>query len=66
MDSIRWDAIPEEPDSGRSSEQLDNSKIFNLSTSEESKLRYETIRNGMQNNASVNITPLALDLDPVY
>ncbi|XP_065363924.1 mitogen-activated protein kinase kinase kinase 7 [Calliphora vicina] len=63
-ESIRWDVIHEEPDSGRSTDQFDSSKNFNLSTSEESKLRYETIRNSMQNNAAVTMTPLDITVDP--
>lgn len=65
IDSIRWDVIHEEPDSGRSTDQFDNSRNFNMTMSDESKLRYETIRNSMQNNAGVTMTPLTINAVPV-
>lgn len=69
IDSIRWDIIPEESEcsTNRTDEQVDSSpaEIFNLSTSEESKARYETIRSNMLENANVTMAPLGIDIDPV-
>ncbi|XP_067641686.1 mitogen-activated protein kinase kinase kinase 7-like [Eurosta solidaginis] len=54
-----WDAIPEE------SEPTDSrSGIFHLTQSPSASKRYETIRNGMQQNANFNINPLKIDVDP--
>lgn len=65
IDSIRWDVIHEEPDSGRSTNQFNNRGNFDLGSSEEAKLRYETIRNSMQNNAGITMAALSIDVDPV-
>lgn len=69
IDSIRWDIIPEESEcsTNRTDDQADSSsaEIFNLTTSEESKARYETIRSNMLENANVTMDPLGIDIDPV-
>ncbi|KAM7349123.1 TGF-beta activated kinase 1 [Cochliomyia hominivorax] len=56
--SIRWETIREEPDNGHSTPQ------FNLSTSAESQLRYETIRSNLANNTSIIMAPLNINIDP--
>ncbi|XP_059223347.1 mitogen-activated protein kinase kinase kinase 7 [Stomoxys calcitrans] len=68
IDSIRWDVIPEESEcsTNHSDDPADNAvaEPFNLSTSEESKKRYETIRSNMLENAHVPMAPLGIDVDP--
>ncbi|XP_073833665.1 TGF-beta activated kinase 1 isoform X2 [Musca autumnalis] len=73
INSMRWDVIQEEEGSEISTNRTDedgdqadkpHQETFNLSTSEESKARYETIRSNMLENASVPMAPLGIDVDP--
>ncbi|XP_061401629.1 mitogen-activated protein kinase kinase kinase 7-like [Musca vetustissima] len=70
INSMRWDVIQEEENSESSSNQTTGDQpdkpveTFNLTTSEESKARYETIRSNMLDNANVTMAPLGIDVDP--
>ncbi|XP_005177033.1 mitogen-activated protein kinase kinase kinase 7 isoform X2 [Musca domestica] len=69
INSMRWDVIKEEDNSENSTNRTDDQPdkprdTFNLSTSEESKARYETIRSNMLENANVTMAPLDIDVDP--
>ncbi|XP_061397313.1 mitogen-activated protein kinase kinase kinase 7-like, partial [Musca vetustissima] len=70
INSMRWDVIQEEENSESSSNQATGDQsdkpveTFNLTTSEESKARYETIRSNMLDNANVTMGPLGIDVDP--
>lgn len=67
--SVRWDVIPEEENKQTDNiDEQEHNRLFNLTPSEESILRNETIRRDIMARSANNMPlmpPLQIDVDPV-